>query len=86
MAFNKRLYKCLWRDKVDLLFWLAIAFFFGLSQVKGKDVSGLLVVVFFYVYNVMIRLNHYWQDRAKMYDRLKELGENIGAILDREDL
>jgi hypothetical protein len=86
MAFNKRLYKCLWRDKVDLLFWLAIAFFFGLSQVEGKDVSGLLVVVFFYVYNVMIRLNHYWQDRAKMHRHLESIGENIDAILGQDDI
>jgi hypothetical protein len=60
--------------------------FFGLSQVEGKDVSGLLVVVFFYVYNVMIRLNHYWQDRVKMYNRLKELHEDVDAILGQEDL
>lgn len=86
MAFNKRLYKCLWRDKVDLLFWLAIIFFFVYSQVKGKDVSGLLVVVIFYLYNAMIRLNHYWQDRAKMFNFLKKHGYNIDDVLDQEDL
>ena len=86
MAFNKRLYKCLWRDKVDMLFWLAIIFFFVYSQVRDKDVSGLLVVVIFYLYNVMIRLNHYWQDRAKMFRFLKKKGYNIDLILEQEDL
>lgn len=86
MAFNKRLYKCLWRDKVDLLFWLAIIFFFVLSQVAGKNVSGLLVVVVFYLYNAMYRLNHYWQDRAKMFRYLQKEGINIDEILDEDDL
>lgn len=86
MAFNKRLYKCLWRDKVDLLFWLAIIFFFVYSQVQSKDISGLLVVVIFYIYNGMIRLNHYWQDRAKMHRYLVNMGINVNAILDQEDM
>jgi len=86
MKFNKRLYKCLWRDKVDLLFWLAIIFFFVYSQVDNHDVSGVLVVVAFYIYNVMIRLNHYWQDRAKMFKYLQSRGINVNVILDQKDL
>jgi len=82
MKFNKRLYKCLFRDTVDLLFWLAVIFFFILSQVKGSNVNGVLVVVAFYLYNVMYRLNHYYQDRAKFYQYLKEQGLNPEHILE----
>ena len=82
--FNWRLFRCIWRDKVDMLFWLAIIFFFVYS-LFDHNVSGVLVVVAFYLYNAMYRLATFWQDRRKMYERLKELGEDVDAILRQKD-
>ena len=86
MKFNKRIYRCLWRDKVDLGMWLVIMGFFLGFAIWKANVSGVLAVVALYVYGAMYRLNHFWQDRQKMYNRLKELGENVGEILEQEDL
>lgn len=82
--FNWRLFRCIWRDKVDMLFWLAVIFFFVYS-LFDHNVSGVLVVVAFYLYHAMYRLATFWQDRRKMYERLKELGEDVDAILGQKD-
>ena len=87
MGFNKRIYRCLWRDKVDLLFWAAIIGFF-VGSLFGHDVSKVLWVVVFYLYYAMYRRETFWQDRAKMYKYLKDEihCKNPDEIISQEDI
>ena len=85
MVFNKRIYRCLWRDKVDLLFWAANIFLF-IYSLLGHDVSKFLWVNIFYLYHAMYRRETFWQDRYKFWKYLKNMGINTDAILGQDDV
>jgi hypothetical protein len=85
MAFNKRIYRCLWRDKVDLLFW-AVNIFLFIYSLYGHDVSKFLWVNIFYLYNAMYRRETFWQDRFKLWNYLKKRGINPDPILGQDDV
>ena len=90
-----RFIRCIWHDKVDMLMWLVIIGLFVYSLIVSPyemsekfdigDVSPFLFVIIFYVYYFMYRKFTFWQDRIKMYEHLKDIGEDADEIIKKED-
>jgi len=79
-----RVIRYLYRDIVDLLMWLVTIGMLVTHFVTGKDVSGFLWILIFYVFYAMFRLGTFWETRKIFYDRLKELGENPEKLLTKK--
>jgi len=80
-----RFLRCIWHDKVDTLMWLTIIGLLIFRFVTGEDVSQFLFVLMFYVYYFMYRKFTFWQDRKKFWQYLKDIGENVDNILEKDD-
>ena len=80
-----RFIRCIWHDGVDMLMWLVIIGMFLYHIITGVDVSKFLFVLIFYVYYFMYRKFTFWQDRRKMYEHLKDIGEDADEIIKKED-
>ena len=67
-----RFIQCIWRDKVDLMFWLALIFVYVYyHRIQGEDISKALVLVIFYFYYAMYRRETFWQRWQKLRRYMK---------------